>query len=1141
MNDEIAILSFNERNRSLFRQLADSMTKHGEKCAVRAWRERITIPTYEAGPPDTNPVFLEKRVYQGSSGSVYPFPVIESISDEKVAREYDAVFLENKFLKILILPELGGRVQMALDKTNNYHFVYYNRVIKPALVGLAGPWISGGIEFNWPQHHRPSTFHPVDADLIEGEDGSWTVWCNEIDRMVGTRGMHGFRLYPGKAFLEVLVRLSNRTPLPETFLWWANPAVHVDVNHQSIFPPDVHAVMDHGKRDVSTFPIATGEYYKVDYSPGTDISRYKNIPVPTSYMAYHSDYDFVGSYDHGREAGLVHIASHHIAPGKKQWTWGCGEFGQAWDRQLTDEDGPYIELMCGVYTDNQPDFSWLSPGEERSFSQYFMPYKGVAVIKNATVDAVLGIEIEDSCATVRVYVTAEHTSARVMLKANERILLEERFDASPHCCREFHVTLPTDVEPSDLYVSVYDAQGAELVNYSPQTHDADFPIPAQPIAEPEEIDSNESLYLAGLHLEQYRHATRKAEDYYREALLSDSGDIRCNLALGRTFYRRGQYRAAESLFRAAVERATRHNPNPSDGESHYNLGLVLAAQHKLQEAEDAFFKSTWSAPFQDVAYFQLARIASRRGDWPSAEDRLRRCLERNGRHQQALHLLVVALVTQDKHEAATELAERELQRDPFNIGLLFESALSLKRYSSECDRRMGNGSHNYIELAIDYAAAGRYRRAGAVLLKYLERTSMNPDSSLVYYYLAEFAEQRGDTQEAIRFSELGAKLPRHGFFPNRREDLAVLESAVARLPSDFRACCDIGNLLYSKRRYDEAIDAWEGARDLSDDFAQPHRNLGLAYFNQRHDAAAAWKSLEQAFHLGQNDARVLYELDQLAKRLNHDAEERLERLQAHPNCVSRRDDLTIEQITLLNQLGRHEKAFELLLQRQFHPWEGGEGKVSSQYVLSLTELARKAIADDRFGDAIDFLEQALVWPHSLGEGKLAGIQENNIHYWLGQAHRQIGNEETARRWFEQASHGLAEPSSAQYYNDQPPEMIFYQGLALRALGDQAGAIERFERLIGYGQSHLNDAIAIDFFAVSLPDFLIFEADLAAKNELHCRYMLALGYLGLAKDRLAKQEFANILQIDSNHLGALTHRELCHSKALAAMHKVSVRR
>jgi len=127
---------------------------------VKMWEEEIEIPTYPIGAADKNPMFLEKRVYQGSSGRVYPHPVIDRIYDEKITKKYKAVFLENKYLKIMILPELGGRIQRAIDKTNNYDFVYYNHVIKPALVGLAGPWISGGIEFNWPQHHRPSTFDP---------------------------------------------------------------------------------------------------------------------------------------------------------------------------------------------------------------------------------------------------------------------------------------------------------------------------------------------------------------------------------------------------------------------------------------------------------------------------------------------------------------------------------------------------------------------------------------------------------------------------------------------------------------------------------------------------------------------------------------------------------------------------------------------------------------------------------------------------------------------------------------------------------------------------------------------------------------------------------------------------------------------
>ena len=366
---------------------------------VKAWQETVGIPTYEVGTPEKNPIFLEKRVYQGSSGVVYPYPVIESIADEKCDKEYHAVYLENEYIKVMILPELGGRIQMAYDKIKKRHFIYYNHVVKPALVGLAGPWISGGIEFNWPQHHRPSTYLPVDCKIEENKDGSITVWVNEMERMFHQKGMAGFTLRPGCAYLEIQGKVSNRTSLPQTFLWWANPAVEVNDYYQSVFPPDVNAVFDHGKRAVSSFPIATGTYYKMDYSAGVDISNYKNIKVPTSYMAVNSNYDFEGGYENDTQGGMLHVASHHFSPGKKQWTWGNGDFGRAWDRCLTDDDyegapgvfRPYIELMAGVYTENQPDFTWLMPYEEKQFVQYFMPYRDLGIVKQATKDFVMNM------------------------------------------------------------------------------------------------------------------------------------------------------------------------------------------------------------------------------------------------------------------------------------------------------------------------------------------------------------------------------------------------------------------------------------------------------------------------------------------------------------------------------------------------------------------------------------------------------------------------------------------------------------------------------------------------------------------------------------------------------------------------------
>lgn len=471
---------------------------------VRAWEEVVMLPTYGIGKEEKNPIFLEKRVYQGSSGSVYPYPVIEKIEDEKHDCPWRAFFIENEYIKVMILPELGGRIQMAYDKVKKRHFVYYNQVIKPALVGLTGPWISGGIEFNWPQHHRPSTYLPTDCMIEEFPDGSKTVWCSEVERMFRTKGMVGFTLYPGKAYIEIKAKVYNRTPFPQTFLWWANPAVAVNKDYYSVFPPDVNAVFDHGKRAVSSFPIATGEYYKVDYSAGVDISRYKNIPVPTSYMAINSKYDFVGGYNEDVEAGLLHVADHHINAGKKQWTWGCGDFGQAWDRNLTDEDGPYIELMTGMYCDNQPDFTWLQPYEEKSWVQYFMPYQKVGMVKNATRDALINILPEqEGRMKVMLYTTAVHREVRIMLVnvENGKIYLDALTAVAPDNAYENTVVCDT-VKLEELKLTVLDENGKVLVSYQADKPEIKpVPEPAKAALDPKKIASMEQLFLTGQHLE----------------------------------------------------------------------------------------------------------------------------------------------------------------------------------------------------------------------------------------------------------------------------------------------------------------------------------------------------------------------------------------------------------------------------------------------------------------------------------------------------------------------------------------------------------------------------------------------------------------------------------------------------------------
>jgi tetratricopeptide (TPR) repeat protein len=1083
--------------------------------------ETLLIPTYAIGQPDKNPMFLEKRVYQGSSGVVYPYPVIERVFDEKTDQPYQAVFLENRYLKIMILPELGGRVQMALDKTNNYHFIYYNQVIKPALVGLTGPWISGGIEFNWPQHHRPSTFLPVDYHIEENSDGSKTVWCSEIERMFRTKGMVGFTLYPDKAYLELKVQLYNRTNLPQSFLWWANPAVAVNNDYQSVFPPDVHAVMDHGKRDVSTFPIATGTYYKMNYAPGTDISRYKNIPVPTSYMAYHSDFDFLGCYDHGRQAGMMHVADHHLVPGKKQWTWGNGDFGRTWDRQLTDQDGPYIELMCGAFTDNQPDFSWLQPGEEKRFTQIFMPYKSIGAAQNANKDAVINLEIDNqaSTATIGVYVTSPR-HVYIKLFAGTHSLYEIAAELDPVQALIETVELPPGTIPRELTLLVIDNKtGHELIRFTPLADDhSDVPAPASAANPPGEIATNEELFLNGLHLEQYRHASYAPEPYYEEALLRDPLDSRCNNALGLLLLRRGKFAEAERYFRTAITGLTRRNPNPYDGEPYYNLGLSLQMQGRYQDAFDAFYKATWNAAWQDAAFFELARLTSRKGDYAQALVLVDRSLARNQYHHKAHHLKTVLLRHLGHLDQARDQAKIGLHYDCMNSGLLYEQHL-LAGAPTYHRLLMGTNPNTYLEISLDYAHAGFLQEAIALL------AGAPQTDPLVKYFQGWYLSERGGTAEAHLAFEQAATLPPDYCFPNQIECVTVLQTAIAHNARDSRAMYYLGNFWYGHRRYEEAIACWEQSRQIDPKFPTVQRNLGLAYMNKRHNAQQAKIAYDHAFALDPKDARVFFELDQLYKARNQAPSQRLTRLSQYLPLVQQRDDLMIEYIALLNQAGRFDEALQLLTVHTFHPWEGGEGKVIAQYVLSLVEIAKQHLQQSQWQKAIDHLLRAQTYPDNLGEGKLYGVRENNIHFFLGIAYTGLHDSEKARDQFVLASEGSSEPSSPLYYNDQPPDMLFYQGLAQQWLGNSEKSQIIFANMIAYGETHLTDHVTIDYFAVSLPDFLVFERDLQQRNVIHCHYMIALGLLGRGRDSEAQSHIALIVQHEPHHLGAVIHQAL----------------
>ena len=1092
---------------------------------MKAWREDVEILTYEPGQPDPNPMFLEKRVYQGSCGSVYPLPFIDRIASDPKKRVWKAIHIENEYLRIAILPEIGGRIHIGYDKTTGYDFFYRQNVIKPALVGLAGPWISGGVEFNWPQHHRPATFMPVETEIENGPDGSITVWCSDHDPLLRMKGMHGVCLHPGQAVLDLKVRLFNRTQFTQTFLWWANVAVHVHEHYQSFFPTDVRFIADHAKRAIASFPLCDGHYYGVNYKERAlngvqadekprmfvpdgpyapnDLSWYANIPVPTSYMAIGTEQDFFGGYDHRAEAGVVHVANHHISPGKKQWTWGNQEFGYAWDRNLTDDDGPYIELMAGVYTDNQPDFSYLAPWETKFFTQSWYPFHRIGVPQAANLHAALSFQANDGSVRIGLYVTSPTKGARLRLMSGEAEIAHWTRDITVAEPLALTASLPECALNEALSIAV-EVDGRTLIDYSAtrieRTQVLDV---AREPATPEQILSVEELYLTGVHLDQYRHATRHPEIYWQEALRRDPGDSRVHNALGLWYLHRGEFERAARHFEASIARLTYLNPNPRDGEAFYNLGVARRYQNRDQDAYKAFFKATWNAAWRGPAYFALSEIDSKRKHWEMALDHVRRSLQAERDNLNARGLLSSILEELGSPSSADAIVKETMLIDSMDIGVRWRQGIAPAN-GQEC-----------LDLAFDLLRAGFFEESERVLrsadIKVL-------DGSVPMILLTLFSIQTAlGSPDAAATLAAAMKAPLDYCFPNRLEELLLLDSIITLWPESGPIHYLLGNILYSFRRHEEAIAAWEEASRLLPGMPTPWRNLAIAYFNNRGEKDSAIDAFDRAFQANPRDGRILYERDQLWKRTGETPERRLKELLRFPSLTNMRDDLSVELATLKNQLGQPEEALDLLLHRRFQPWEGGEGLVLGQYLRAHLLLGRRALNSGDAEAALSQFQLALNIPENLGEAKHLLANQSDAYFWLGVACEKLGKGKEAIAWWRRATsqRGDFQQMSVQTIL----EMRYWCALSHQRLGDDIEAASIFSNICEYSFRLEAEEPAIDYFATSLPAMLLLNQDLKQRNVIRARFLRAQGLAGLDRTTEAETLLQEILKMDINHSGA----------------------
>jgi tetratricopeptide (TPR) repeat protein len=1081
---------------------------------VKISEQDMIIPTYKVSPPDKNPMFFKGESYQGASKVIYPYGMNDVIANEKTDQKWKALILENEYIKLCVTPEIGGKLYYGTDKSNGYNFIYKNGVVKPSNIGMLGAWVSGGIEWCVIHHHRASTFLPVDYDLAENADGSKTIWIGETEPRQRMRWTIGITSYPGKSYYSADVKIINPTPFTNTFLYWANVAAHTNKDYQVIFPPSVQIATYHAKNSFTNWPISTEVYNGEDFTGGVDLSWWKNSVNQDSYFAYNLKEDFMGGYDHGKETGTVHIGDHNIVKGAKLWEWGSGETGQATEARLTDDSGPYVEIMVGAFSDNQPDYSWIKPYEVKTFRQYWYPVKDIQGFKYANLNGAVNLEKrKDNVVFLGYYSTQKVAKAKILLKRKGDILLDKVVEISPEKTFTESVKISGSFNITDLSTEMINSENNELlVAYQPveQKKPDKLPETVKRPPLPSDIPTVEELYLAGSRIQQFYNPTLNAMDYFEEALKRDPSDIRTNIAVGNLHLRNGEYNIARSYFSKAIKRLTKDYTRPSSCEALYLEGLTLKSLGLYDEAIDTLYRATWDYAYHSAAYIELSRISCLKGDFQKALDQINKSLSTNSVNNSAIALKASIQRSLGDFEGAKTTIASVIKSDPLDFRTANENYLIAKRSDNplnseklytDLNRKMRDFDQNYLELAVGYINDGFFTEAEDVLKRFKGKNQE------ISYWLGYIQDKNGNKTEAEKQFKEGSDQSVDYGFPYRLESEKVLRMASKYQPDNAKPWYYLGNLLYDKQPQ-KAIEYWENAVKLDPSLAIGWRNLGWGYYQYSHDLEKAINAYEKAFEVKKDDPVYYAELDPIYELNNTPIEKRAKLFEAKNEIVKQRDDAFVREIIVLNLAGQSEKAVEYLNKSNFH-FREGSSRVRDITVDAHLLLGKKYLADKHNELALEQFLSTVGTPEnskSSGSGDNRGPQ---INYYIGLAYETLGKKANAEKYYSLSSgQSLRENNYIRYY----------QGLSFLILGNKVKASEYFNALISEGDKQIKQRSDIDFFEK-------FGEREAENVRLSNAYLLkGLGYKGLGDISAANENLKKAVELSASNLYAKVEME-----------------
>jgi len=965
---------------------------------VKAWEGTITIPTY-GWAEDVNPKFwaLEDRIKLSTTvkgAIVYPYTMQDHLYRVREDRTYKALFLENEYLKVTCLPELGGRLHSVFDKTRGEETFHLNNVIKPSMIAMRGAFISGGVEWNaGPQVHTVTILSAVDALVGTNSDGSAYLEVSNLEKTLRTRWTVRVTLRPDKAYLDEQIRITNPVDAVNPYYFWNCTAFPCRQGTRFIYPMTLGT--DHYGVTFFHWPI----------NEGRDLSWLKNYETWASIFSVDCVFDFFGGYDVDADRGVVQVANHYELSGKKAWTWGQWDFGLVSQKNLTDDDGPYIEIQSGPLP-TQSDYGMLAPRQEVAWREWWYPVHGLGEgFEFATKDVAVQTVRSGNELQLRILTTGKFPKASCVLAQDGKELLTKQLNLSPDDPQTV-VLSPRPDGPVD--VSIRTRRGTSLACFTtplpiPKTNP---PVRAAWADKPDAELTIEEKHLRAQKLD-LAMSRKKAREGYEAVLADDPGYGPSLRALAILDTEAALYDDAIGRLQRAVQR------DPGDGLAWYFLGVNRLRTHDAKEALGCARRASLCSDVRALALDLAGRAHAALGEKQAAVEAFQEAVTLTPKDGTAKDHLLVALYAAGDTTSAFKQAQEAVSRRPTDLTprviLALKGPKDTDAFVEEVGDFVGEEDFEMLETSLLFAGLGLVNEA-AKLLSAVSVDAVPPPerSPLPMYYLAWFTK---GTPAAEMWLKRAATTHKDCVFPSRPEELEVLGYAVRANPEDAWGHLHIGNLYAHLGRPAEAVGHWQRAVELNRSLSVAWRNLGLYAWAEENDLAKAAALYRKAIDARPKDQTLYRDLGEILITQGS-RPEAIKLLESTPADKLRRADVIILLAQAYLDENRYDDTINLLESTPyFVNWEG------QTITWDLYHRAHMARGKTRF-DSTDFagaladFRAALAYPENIGVGRSNKPQEAAAQYWKGRSLQSLGRLEDAKSAWREGAAG-AEGSEDQ--------------------------------------------------------------------------------------------------------------------------------